>query len=775
MPDLSNPVILAESVALAAAVWAYFMLLCPALAKRAGVAIEEPPVWLYGSGIKGLSALTLFGLLAWSAFFQLPFDLTMYGTRMISLLLGAIDAALVAGVATVVAAVHLRYKAQSEASVIEPLTGGQIAARAGVVLAALAALAGAPALAHSFFGVDLAAVMLGDAPAGSASADLALALGLACCLIFFWVVPETIARRAEIMDEEAPGCRASGIELFRWGWTGLVVLACSGLASAIPGLEDSLAYPLAAPMGGAFAIVGAILLLLFYALPVRRLGELAARGDVIAREVLPRARALGILGLLDYRRATRGRPRSMGDGDEARLCATCLRPINDIAAYKTFTFDRCPHCNSFIPPVFTMLDFVKGQAARLAPLLEEEDGPPGQLKKKKRARTEDETRVVQDLLRAMLAMAVGERGTDVHLLVEGDRLLARCRTDGVLFTMVEFDKSMARPLISATKVLANLDIAERRKPQDGSFKLDVGARSIDVRVNTSPVADGESAAMRLLYPQGVLGSIDRLFTNPRELATMKRVVASPQGLLLVAGPTGSGKSTTLYNALESITNGQRNIITLEDPVEYQIPGLTQMQINPAKGFTFATGLRTILRQDPDVIMVGEIRDEETARMAIDAASTGHLVFSTLHSNDAVSTLARLRDLGIDSGRVADVALLFLAQRLMRLICERCARPVEVSAAELEAAGFPGAPRPSFTLRRGEGCAACHESGYHGREGAYEFLTPDQGVKELISRNEPIMTIRAAARRAGMRTLAESGLVKVLMGRSTLEELVRVTA
>jgi type II secretory ATPase GspE/PulE/Tfp pilus assembly ATPase PilB-like protein len=263
--------------------------------------------------------------------------------------------------------------------------------------------------------------------------------------------------------------------------------------------------------------------------------------------------------------------------------------------------------------------------------------------------------------------------------------------------------------------------------------------------------------------------------NARNVSLFARLIARPSGLILVTGPTGSGKSTTLYNALESIATGERNIITLEDPIEYKVSGLTQMQINPKKGFTFATGLKTILRQDPDVIMVGEIRDQETAKMAIDAAATGHLVFSTLHAVDTIAVQGRVKDLGIEITRYADVMLLVLAQRLVRLTCPRCSEAEDITREQLAIAGLPGAPQPKYSVVRGKGCPHCHETGYRGREGIYEFFSPNDELRAMMGRGDSLQSLRRRARALGMRTILEDGLTKVLLGRTTLEEVMRVTS
>jgi type II secretory ATPase GspE/PulE/Tfp pilus assembly ATPase PilB-like protein len=357
--------------------------------------------------------------------------------------------------------------------------------------------------------------------------------------------------------------------------------------------------------------------------------------------------------------------------------------------------------------------------------------------------------------------------------VEGENFIIRCRTDGVLYTLCSYSNLMERPLISALKIMSSLDITERRKPQDGSFKIEILGQNVDIRVNTSPVPGGEMAAARLMYSRGEIGSLDRLGMSRRNERAILELIRRSSGLIAVVGPTGSGKSTTLYNCLEGISSGDRNIITLEDPIEYKIDGVSQMQINQAKGFTFATGLRSILRQDPDVIMVGEIRDGETATMAVNAAATGHLVFTTMHSPDSIGAIGRLADLGIEPQRFASSTLLILSQRLVRLNCPECSADTVMAREQLDREGLYDAPEEYYNVRVGRGCPHCRDSGYYGREGIYEFFTPDDALRTMIAEKASLPALRREARARGMRTLLEDGITKVLLGRTTLEEVLRV--
>lgn len=775
MPDFSRiDALFIEAVGIAVALWAWLFILAPMMAKRRGIEYEEPPVFLYGGIFGGIKWFALVAFAWVGATFPLKSDLAATLPDLaLPLGLALLYAAIVGGIIHGGLLLWRRMRQQSEAVVLEPLTAGAAAIRGVIVLAVLGGLVGLPWVADEFMGIDIIGPVFGNEGSTGATADLGVFLSLILTFVIFWAIPGSIAGRLED-DEVSPVWAVSpGLDFFRWISLGLVVFLSSGLLSSITPIESIATRPISIILAAALPIVLGVIYLLLWVLPMRAVASAAEEGDYIASDLLAEARFFGLAAMIKYKSRSGGRSRMASSG-EKRLCPTCLRPVDDMSFYKDLRFDHCPHCQSFMPPVYSLMDYVNHQSERLKPLIEEQ-GPPGAINKRKRGRTEDEQGLVQDLLRAIIGLAVKDRGTDLHLIVEGDKLAVRVRTDGVLYTMISFEKVMARSLISASKVLANLDITERRKPQDGSFQIAAAGRNVDIRINTSPVADGEMAAMRLIYDQDVLGSIDKLGLNPRNASLIKKIVYSPSGLVLVTGPTGSGKSTTLYNALETIATGERNIITLEDPIEHQVKGITQMQINATKGFTFASGLKSILRQDPDVIMVGEIRDTETARMAVDASATGHLVFSTLHSTDTVATIGRLMDLQIDPRRAADVLILILAQRLLRMVCSKCVREHVVTRDEFERVGIPGCPEERYFLRRGEGCPHCHETGYYGREGIYEFFANSDELKSLIGQQAPAQLVRNRARALGMRTLLEDGLVKVLSGRSTLEELQRVTS
>ena len=336
-------------------------------------------------------------------------------------------------------------------------------------------------------------------------------------------------------------------------------------------------------------------------------------------------------------------------------------------------------------------------------------------------------------------------------------------------------------MTSSIKVLAKLDIAEKRKPQDGRFRLKMEDKDVDLRDSTVPTQYGEKVVMRLLDSANILLSLQQLGLDESMREPVERLIGSPHGILLVTGPTGSGKTTTLYAALQLINSVERNVLTIEDPVEYQLPGVNQVQVNPKAEVTFASALRSFLRQDPDVIMVGEVRDRDTAEIAIQAALTGHVVFSTLHTNDAPSSHTRLIDMGIEPFLVASSVVGVLAQRLVRVICQKCKASYRPSAQMAAQLGF----RETASLFRGDGCPSCQRTGYKGRIGIFELLVMSDAIKDLVVAKAPAHAMRDAARRpadsptaptwqAGMRTLREDGLAKALAGITTIEEVMRAT-
>jgi general secretion pathway protein E len=374
----------------------------------------------------------------------------------------------------------------------------------------------------------------------------------------------------------------------------------------------------------------------------------------------------------------------------------------------------------------------------------------------------------------VLTEAIGLRATDVHFEPYEDELRVRYRVDGVLqeASIPPEVRRFQAAIVSRLKILSHLDIAEKRLPQDGRIKLKIAGREIDVRVSVIPMLHGEAVVLRLLDRSTALLGLEHLGISDEDLAIFEHVLGLPHGIILVTGPTGSGKTTTLYAALSRINDVERNIITIEDPIEYHLRGINQIQVATKAGLTFARGLRSVLRHDPDVILVGEIRDLETAEIAVQASLTGHLVFSTLHTNDAPSAPTRLVDMGVEPYLVASSLEAVLAQRLVRLICPHCKEQIpETEAAPLRAQIGPDAPA---VLYRGRGCRECLGTGYRGRTGIFEFMLVGDEVRELILRRAPSGEVREAAMRHGMRTLRMDGLRHVAMGRTTLDEVLRVT-
>ncbi|MGR0481483.1 MAG: type II secretion system ATPase GspE [Candidatus Electronema sp. V4] len=381
------------------------------------------------------------------------------------------------------------------------------------------------------------------------------------------------------------------------------------------------------------------------------------------------------------------------------------------------------------------------------------------------------------LVNLILSQAVRDGASDIHIEPYKDKVKIRKRVDGILYDMITPSKHVQAKLLSRVKIMAKMDIAERRLPQDGRIEIRVADKNIDLRVSSLPTAFGERIVMRLLDKSNVLLSLEQLGMSPRDLATLLKLIKAPHGIILVTGPTGSGKTTSLYSALTVLNQPDVNIITVEDPIEYQINGISQMQVNSKIDLTFANGLRTIVRQDPDIILVGEIRDLETAEMAIQAALTGHLVFSTLHTNDAASAVTRLIDMGVEPFLVSSSVNAVMAQRLVRRICDKCKEPYTPSRESIEQLYLP----PEFhgaTLHRGRGCEACLHTGYQGRQGIYELMVFSEEIKSLILTTSDSGQIKRAAQSDAehpMTTLRQDGLRKVLEGKTTLEEVFRVAA
>jgi len=385
----------------------------------------------------------------------------------------------------------------------------------------------------------------------------------------------------------------------------------------------------------------------------------------------------------------------------------------------------------------------------------------------------DEAPVIR-LVNGVLFQAVKDRASDIHIEPFERELQIRYRIDGVLYPVLNPPRVLQAPITSRIKVMAGLDIGEKRLPQDGRIRIKIAGKDVDIRVSVLPTAFGERVVLRLLDKSAVLLDLEELGMEGQRLEAIKGLIKRPHGILLVTGPTGSGKTTTLYAALSRINSDDVNIITVEDPIEYQLRGIGQIQVNAKIDLTFAAGLRSILRQDPDVIMVGEVRDLETAEIAIQASLTGHLVFSTLHTNDAAGAVTRLVDMGVEPFLVASSVLAILAQRLVRVLCPACREAYAPAVEELQQFGLTAAELPEGRLYRAAGCAACKSTGYRGRSGIYELLLVDERVRQQVMANADAGSIREGARQRGMRTLRDDGIRAMLTGQTSAEEVLRVT-
>ena len=367
--------------------------------------------------------------------------------------------------------------------------------------------------------------------------------------------------------------------------------------------------------------------------------------------------------------------------------------------------------------------------------------------------------------------AIKEEATDIHIEPEGDSLGVRFRIDGILHVRPFINKTLQPAVITRIKIMANMDISESRLPQDGRISFKWEGKSFDLRVSTFPTIHGEKVVTRILDKERIILGLEQLGLKPAVLSIFRKSVTRPHGVILVTGPTGSGKTTTLYSTLNYVTSAEKNVMTLEDPVEYEIPNIQQSQINPRAGLTFASGLRAMLRQDPDIILVGEMRDPETADVAIRAALTGHLVFSTLHTNDAIGAIPRLLDMGIHPSLMASTFVAIIGQRLVRQICPNCKEPVKNDEAVLKLLGIEESGEHVFY--RGKGCMRCYETGYRGRIGIFEVLAVSANLAQMITSKITESTILKIAKEEGMTTMMDDGVEKAKQGLTTLDEVIRV--
>ena len=374
----------------------------------------------------------------------------------------------------------------------------------------------------------------------------------------------------------------------------------------------------------------------------------------------------------------------------------------------------------------------------------------------------------------LIIQAVQTKASDIHIEPEEKVLNIRYRIDGMLHRQPGLPRDLAAAVTSRFKIMAGLDIAEKRLPQDGRIMMKVGSKDIDFRVSTCPTVHGENIVLRILDKSGLVLGLESLGFPHNILATFKEMINSPYGIVLVTGPTGSGKTTTLYSSLQILNKEDVNIMTVEDPVEYQFPGMRQVHVNPVAGLTFASALRSFLRQDPDIVMVGEIRDLETAEIAVQAALTGHMVFSTLHTNDSPSAFTRMMNMGVEPFLISSSLLGVLAQRLLRRVCEKCKEVYAPSESLLKDIGLEEKIGTKISFTRGKGCKVCNNSGYKGRTGIYELLKVTPEIQEAVLKKASADTIRDTAVKQGMVTLRQSALEKLLLGVTTPEEVLRVT-
>ena len=380
------------------------------------------------------------------------------------------------------------------------------------------------------------------------------------------------------------------------------------------------------------------------------------------------------------------------------------------------------------------------------------------------------------LVNLIIVRSVKEKASDIHVEpIDENQLKIRYRIDGILREVMSLPRKLHMAVISRIKIMSELDIAERRLPQDGRIQVTVSGRKINIRVSMIPTVNGESAVLRILDPSSILLELDLLGFSPKMLPRFKSLIKKPNGVILVTGPTGSGKSTTLYTVLNILNSNEKKIMTIEDPVEYRLKGISQIQAKPKIGLSFAAGLRSFLRQDPDIMLVGEIRDKETAEIAVQAALTGHVVLSTLHTNDAPSSVIRLVDMGVESFLISSSVVGILAQRLVRKICPKCKKEIEMTPEMGKIIENYGVKSDEIKLYKGEGCPFCNGTGYKGRVAIFELMIITDNIRELISKNATTSLIREEAIKEGMQLLKEDGFVKVCQGITTIDEILRAAS
>ncbi len=525
----------------------------------------------------------------------------------------------------------------------------------------------------------------------------------------------------------------------------------------------------------------------------RKLGEVLVADERITRDQLARAMAIrmgvsvftladgvdpAVARLIDEKSARRYQAIPVRIEPDGLLLVAMADPSNVFAIDDLRILTRHDIRPALASPeeIQTLLGQTSRIDAVVADLVQESGGDDGgPADQADIADASDDAPVVR-LVNSLIARAVDERASDIHFEPQAKEMVVRYRVDGVLRTVTAVPFRLANGVASRVKIMADLDIAERRAPQDGRVGLTVGGRALDLRVATLPTVYGEKIVMRILDKSNVLMTLAELGFAKDVLAKFEACYSRTYGAVLVTGPTGSGKSTSLYGALNQLNSTDKNIITVEDPVEYRLAGINQVQVNPKAGLTFASGLRSILRCDPDIVMIGEIRDRETAQIAVESALTGHLVLATIHTNDAPGALTRLTEMGVEPFLSASAVAGILAQRLARRLCTHCKEPIDVTQAVLrETMDVPALPRnlpDPVRVYRAVGCPRCQDTGYRGRLGVYEMLVMSEAMERLTVAGASSEEIAAQARREGMRTLREDGLLKVLSGHTTIEEIAR---
>ncbi len=481
---------------------------------------------------------------------------------------------------------------------------------------------------------------------------------------------------------------------------------------------------------------------------------------------------MGAVQLIGADAAKRYRAVPVGFTDDGALLLAMADPTNvlTIDDIAMITGRRVRVAVASVEDLNLLLTRLAGMEDSIEDIVDDEDEAQTELEPGALAEEADRDAPIIKLVHSIIGQAIQLGASDIHISTEEGDARVLFRVDGVLAPAATIKRRMVAGVVSRIKIMGDLDIAERRVPQDGRFALTVEGRRVDIRVVTLPLVNGESVVLRILDKGVTVESLQSLGMEPDELSRFERAIQKPNGAVLVTGPTGSGKSTTLYGALNVLNDGERSILTIEDPVEQRMAGVKQMQVAPKAGVTFDVGLRSMLRADPDVIMVGEIRDRETAHIAVEAALTGHLVLSTLHTRDAPSALGRLMDMGIEPFLISSAIDCVVAQRLVRKLCTHCRRPQQLSEAVLAEQGLTGA-QPMEAV----GCSRCGGSGYRGRIGLYEVMSVDERIRTLVLEHGSVDEIAAAATESGMARLREDGLAKVRAGLTSIAEIERMTS